>query len=282
MLKNVLSALASLGFLFSGAAFPLGALENPQQGAAVSGISAISGWHCSASQIEIRIDDKTTFVAGSRTSRADTQAVCGRSDTGYALLFNWNTLGPGTHTVLAIADGAQFAEATVMLNTLGAEFLKGRAGSVRLDNFPDFGKGLLLAWQEAQQNFAITQIFNSVPPLSDTWYGSNLENRTNCSSPQNNGQRGTYSTYSINTGNGAINIVQSGVTGLSCTYGGTLTEQNAQRSAAGSFSCSDGKQGTWASNDIEVSANSLLIRYASQLSGSETCSISGVFSGARL
>jgi hypothetical protein len=278
--KTAILLLASV--LWSGTAAALGTLDNPQPGAVASGISAISGWHCEASRIDIQFDGNLTFSAGARTNRPDTQSTCGRSDTGYSLLLNWNNLGSGTHTVLALADGIEFARATFTVTTLGAEFLTGKTGSARLDNFPDAGKGVLLQWQQSLQNFAIVQAFNGAPSLSDVWYGSDLENRSNCTFPQNNGARGTYSTYNIREGSGSISIVQFGVTGLSCTYSGAYSQSGNLRQASGSFSCSDGKQGSWSANDFTVTDNTMLIKYSSQLTGSESCSIAGLFSGARL
>jgi hypothetical protein len=269
--------------LWSGVACALGALENPQPGQAVSGITTISGWHCQATRIDIRFDGKTTFSAGARTSRADTQATCGHSDTGYALLFNWNTLGPGPHTVLAIADGFEFARADVVVTTLGAEFLTGRSGSVRLDNFPDIGKGVMLQWQESQQNFAVTQLLAGVPSINDYWYGSVFEDRSNCTHPENNGSRGTYATFIITTTDGSIHInITDALISLTCDYTGSYNQTGNQRQATGTFTCNSGtKTGTWASSDFTVTDSVMAIRYTSQLTGTETCSITGLFGGAR-
>ena len=39
--------------------------------------------------------------------------VCGDSNNGFGLLFNWNLLGNGDHTIRALADGVELGRATV-------------------------------------------------------------------------------------------------------------------------------------------------------------------------
>ena len=86
-------------------AFAQGSLENPVAGSTESGIGVISGWHCTASNITVTIDGASLGKAGSGTGRGDTASICGRSDTGYSLLFNYNELTPGSHNISAYADG---------------------------------------------------------------------------------------------------------------------------------------------------------------------------------
>ena len=54
----------------------------------------------------------------------------GTTDNGFGLLFNWNRLGDGEHTVVAYVDGVEWQRATVRVTTLGAEILRGAEGSV--------------------------------------------------------------------------------------------------------------------------------------------------------
>ena len=133
-------------------------LENPQPGSFQSGIGVISGWVCDAGRIEIEFDNDTAnrWQAGYGTRRTDTQGVCGDADNGFGLLFNWNLLGNGTHTVRVLADGVAFANATVTVTTLGQEVLRGASKAVTLPDFPGVGTDSVLQWQEAQQNFVIT------------------------------------------------------------------------------------------------------------------------------
>ena len=85
--------------------FALGSLENPVAGSTESGIGVISGWHCTATNITATIDGASLGKAGSGTGRGDTASTCGRSDTGYSMLFNYNDLTPGNHSISVYADG---------------------------------------------------------------------------------------------------------------------------------------------------------------------------------
>ncbi len=135
-------------------------LENPQPGSFQSGIGVISGWVCEASQIEIEFDDDAAnrWLAGYGTQRSDTAGVCGDTDNGFGLLFNWNLLGDGQHTVRAFADGLEFGNATFTVKTLGTEFLTGVRRTETLPDFPTRGTNVVVEWQEASQNFVITRV----------------------------------------------------------------------------------------------------------------------------
>ena len=135
-------------------------LENPQPGAFVSGIGTISGWVCDANTIEIEFDNDAAnrWQAGYGTQRFDTYGVCGDANNGFGLLYNWNNLGDGIHTVRALADGVEFASATVAVTTFGEEFLRGASGTFTVSDFPQPGVSVDLLWQQSQQNFAISGI----------------------------------------------------------------------------------------------------------------------------
>ena len=130
-------------------------LENPQPGSFQSGVGVISGWACDAQTIEISFDDGLRIPAGTGTLRGDTQGACGDTDNGFGLLYNWNLLGDGPHTVTAYADGVEFARVNVTVTTLGEEFRRGLRREVTVPGFPDVGTDVVLQWQEAQQNFAL-------------------------------------------------------------------------------------------------------------------------------
>ena len=137
-----------------------GLLENPFSGSFQSGIGLFSGWVCDASQVEIEIngDPTLTFMAGYGTDRVDTTGVCGDSNNGFGLLFNWNLLGDGTHTVRALADGVEFDSATFTVTTLGREFVRGaEKRTCEVQDFPTRGETVTLEWQESMQNFVITE-----------------------------------------------------------------------------------------------------------------------------
>ena len=137
-------------------------LENPQPGSFQSGIGVISGWACEAGEITIEIEDgvtgqRATWVAGYRTSRGDTMGVCGDANNGFGLTYNWNLLGDGVHRVRALADGVEFAQVTVTVTTLGTPFVRGAMREVSVPDFPEAGTDVVLRWQQAQQNFVVTQ-----------------------------------------------------------------------------------------------------------------------------
>ena len=106
MIKHRLPAalFASSVLLFSTGVAALGNLENPQPRVEARS-AAITGWHCTSRSIEVRVDGVSLGLAGAGTSRDDTLPVCGHSDTGFSLLFNYNLLQGGTHKVDAYADG---------------------------------------------------------------------------------------------------------------------------------------------------------------------------------
>ena len=135
-------------------------LDNPQPGSFQSGIGVIYGWVCEASRIEIEFDNDATTrqQAAYGTSRGDTRGQCGDADNGFGLSYNWNLLGDGIHTVRALADGVEFARVTVTVMTLGTEFFQGASREVHVSDFPEAGTDVVLRWQEAQQNFVITQV----------------------------------------------------------------------------------------------------------------------------
>ena len=138
-------------------------LENPAPGSFQSGLGVISGWVCEADTVEIVFepgdtDESLTFEAGSGTERLDTADRCGDTDNGFGLLFNWNLLGDGTHTVRAVADGDEFAHSTVTVTTLDGEFARGLRQTHTIADFPAAGQTTTVEWQEAQQNFVVTGV----------------------------------------------------------------------------------------------------------------------------
>ena len=141
----------------------MAALENPAPGSYQSGIGIISGWVCEADLIEVTFENGTTGAVttepvGYGTSRADTADKCGDSNNGFGLLFNWNRLGDGQHTVRVSADGEEFARSTFTVTTLGEEFRRGLSKEVEVLDFPTSGEVATLQWQEAQQNFVLVRI----------------------------------------------------------------------------------------------------------------------------
>ena len=143
----------------------VGYLENPGPDSFQSGVGVLSGWVCEADTVEIEIDTLPAQVAAYGTERFDTARVCGDTDNGFGLLFNWNLLGDGEHTVVAFVDRVELGRATVTVTTLGVEFLRGAAGTCEVENFPRLGETVTLVWQQNSQNFVIAE---GSPPVGAT------------------------------------------------------------------------------------------------------------------
>ena len=136
----------------------VGVLENPGPDSFQSGIGVLSGWVCEADAVEIELGTLGRQPAAYGTERLDTESVCGDTDNGFGLLFNWNLLGDGEHAVVAYVDGEELGRATVRVTTLGEEFVQGVAGECVVEDFPAVGQTATLAWQQPSQNFVIVDV----------------------------------------------------------------------------------------------------------------------------
>ena len=135
--------------------FVVGQLENPSPNSFQSGIGTLSGWVCDADEVVLEING-TPFPAAYGTARGDTQDACGDTDNGFGLLFNWNELGDGRHEVVALVNEVELSRTTVTVTTLGTAFLREASGTCEAADFPSTGENVTLVWQEAKQNFVIT------------------------------------------------------------------------------------------------------------------------------
>jgi hypothetical protein len=259
----------------------LGVIDYPQPGTTVSGLSMIYGWVCPATRIDFDFDGVLTLPATYGGNRPDTQNICGRSNTGYTLGLYWSWLGPGAHTVRALADGVEFARATINVAVVGNGFVVGKTGTATVTDFPEVGQSVELAWEQNAQSFIVQRVLPTAPSLNGIWNGANLEARSNCSTANNNGSHGTYAQYMISAGNGSMSITESAVTGLQCNYSGSYSQNGQQRQAAGTFTCNDGKQGTWQLTKALVTDNEMSLRLNEQLNTTETCSIDSILGGSR-
>jgi hypothetical protein len=136
-------------------------LESPQAGSFESGIGLIRGWVCQADRVEIQIDDQARQLVSYGTSREDTQGVCGDSNNGFGITYNWNLAGDGTHTLRAFADSVEFARVNFIVTTLGTQFLQGAANEIVnyvLPDFPLANNQITVRWSEPHQNFVITEL----------------------------------------------------------------------------------------------------------------------------
>ena len=118
----------------------------------------ISGWVCDAEVVEIELNGAPQEAAYG-TLRSDTEAVCGDIDNGFGLLFNWNLLGDGEHTIVAFSDGEEFGRTTFTVTTLGQEFVSDvPERTVTIEDWPGSGETVTLEWQQSLQNFVITEV----------------------------------------------------------------------------------------------------------------------------
>ena len=135
-----------------------GVLENPGPNTYQSGIGVISGWVCDATRVEVALNDDAPLLAAYGTDRLDTASVCGDTNNGFGLLFNWNQLGDGEHVAVAYADGVRIAESVFWVTTLGEEFVRGAVGECVVEDFPGLDQLVTLEWQQNSQNFVITDV----------------------------------------------------------------------------------------------------------------------------
>ena len=119
--------------------------------------------------------------------------------------------------------------------------------------------------------------------INGSWNGADLERRSNCAAPQNNGNRGTYAEYNVVVDKIAsgLFIDQTAITGLRCTYAGSYVQERSELSWAGTLSCSDGRRATFRSNGFLITPNEISIRLLMKLEGTEICDIEAVIGGSR-
>lgn len=140
--------------------------DNPVDGSVESGIGVISGWHCTASAVRIEIDGNDIGNAGSGTRMLGTSPVCGHPDTGFSLLYNWNNLASGDHTVKAYADGVLIGSKSIRtIKSAGQQFATGLTKAIVVPDFPAKGQSATLEWRQTKQSFVVTEITS--PPVID-------------------------------------------------------------------------------------------------------------------
>ena len=157
--------------MFTNLAAAQGSLEIPGEGSYQSGISLVSGWHCSGQLIEVSFNGGDRITAASGTTRGDTIGPCGDDNNGFAFLWAWSLLGEGEHTATAYADGVEFATNTFTVSTLDEDFVVGAEATARVKGFNNGDNDLVLEWQEANQNFVIKEVETSGDPadINGVW-----------------------------------------------------------------------------------------------------------------
>lgn len=150
------TACAATACLLPMTAVAQGYLENPVAGSIESGIGLVSGWHCTAQEVRVFIDGVDIGKSGVGSIRNDTASICGQVNTGFSVLYNYNKLTPGPHTVSVYVDGAhletrQFSS----VRSGGVPYLDGASGAAVVANFPQAGVKTHLTWSQAKQGFIV-------------------------------------------------------------------------------------------------------------------------------
>ena len=262
-----------------------GSLENPQPKSTESGIGVVSGWNCQATAITIQVDNSPPIAAPYGSQRADTATTCGgKSNTGFSYLINYNTLASGTHTIKALADGAVFGTATFDVVNLGAEFLSGKAGDYYLNNFPDYGTRSRVAWQESKQNFVVTGSDKQVAPIDGVYYGAVTTTNSGCTTPSNNGNFYDVDRFTVTYGTQSLLTIEAANSAATCNFTGTAFYTTAGGEIVvpgGAFACTNGLQGTWASDRMVFDAIGMLASLTTKYTVGETCATVSRIGAAR-
>jgi hypothetical protein len=134
----------------------IGLLGTPNNGGAISGVGVISGFHCTSKNIEVFIDGISLGQAGAGTTLLGTQSACGKTDTGFSLLYNFGNLSPGIHIIEAHADGILFGKNTFKtVRTGGEPWLVNAQRRVTVNDFSEIGHAVTLEWIQSLQNFVV-------------------------------------------------------------------------------------------------------------------------------
>jgi len=207
-----------------------------------SGISVISGFDCAASRVFVQIDQYPPLEATAGTERNDTVAACGKANTGFSVLFNYNTLAPGSHSILVYSDKGPFAgriaSGTILVEHFGSEFLRGARADATLFNFPRSGARTTVVWDENLQNFRIGTI--EITPASDSlysgkYYGAvhhSILSAFRCGPVPPTYPEPTPGTFQVKVEAGTLSLVATLADGRSCHAAGTISDLPLTRSGA--------------------------------------------------
>ena len=134
----------------------------------------------------------------------------------------------------------------------------------------------------AQDNPAARRTAADLVALRGYWNGANLETRSSCATAGVNGIHGTYAQYffSVNPPT-SMQIHEDTVSGLSCDYTGNYADARPQPSWTGTFSCSDGKRGTFESRSFLITPTEMQVRLQIKLQNAEGCDVDSILGGSR-
>lgn len=136
-----------------------GTIEIPGDRSDQSGVGLISGWVCDASEVSVILNGgPVPMQTAYGTPRGDTAGICGDSNNGFSLLFNWGLVGDGVHVIRGLADGVEFAHAVFEVTTFGVSFLTDATGTFPVSGFPEAGDEFTLVWTQALQKFVVSGV----------------------------------------------------------------------------------------------------------------------------
>ena len=124
--------------------------------------------------------------------------------------------------------------------------------------------------------------------LSGYWNGANLENRSNCTTAGVNGIHGTYAQYlftvlpsNLANTEGNMLIHETTVTNLTCDWEGPYSNDPFRPTWNGTFTCSDGKQGTFQSRGFLITSTEMQVRLQARWTNNERCDADSILGGSR-
>jgi hypothetical protein len=275
LLLSTVDALAATGFV-----------ENPQPDSVQSGITLISGWVCGPAAVSASFDGGAPINVPWGGERVDTVGQCGGPiNNGFGLLYNYNRLAPGSHTIRVFVNGVQLGgDVAFTVRNLGSEFIEGLQGRRYLDNFPSYGRRTIVEWQQSKQNFGIVGVDDNEPDIAGNYYGTNTYTLSGC--PANNGdlnvQDADYAV-SFDSSGGTIIVQKAVASGDVCTIRGALYylfDSGQLALADATYACSKGGQtGTMSIPRIYVTPVGFNFEYTRALSPG--CMESGRAGGIR-
>ena len=136
----------------------------------------------------------------------------------------------------------------------------------------------------AQDNPLLRRTPADLTMLRGYWNGANLESRSNCATAGVNGQHGTYAQYYFTVfpaPESSMTLHESTVTNLICDYAGPTSGDGAQPSWSGTFTCSDGKRGTFQSKSYLITPTEMQVRLQLKFQNSEGCDADAILGGSR-
>ncbi|CAK0757263.1 hypothetical protein CCP4SC76_2920004 [Gammaproteobacteria bacterium] len=82
-------------------------LDSPKPGEILSGSVVVAGWACGAQSVDLEVNGQWVFETPYGYSRPDTEAVCGRTDTGFVRTFDLGNTAPGTYRLRLLVNGRE-------------------------------------------------------------------------------------------------------------------------------------------------------------------------------